>query len=102
MRGEEDVYEMPVGNLGWVEIDLHGLRVVAHAVVGGVVSRTAGVSHSRSYDSRDGAKLRLCAPESAESECRGLEVLRRRLIHRGHRQCGRGVSGFIGGGVGAL
>ena len=93
----EEFYQMLVADNGRIEIQLNALRIVSDTVVGRIIARAAGIPHARSYHSRDGAELRLCAPESAECEGRGLKVLRsrdidgrKRRVHRNpHAFCGR-------------
>ena len=81
MAVPEDVQQFLVRDDGRVEIDFHGLGVIAEAVVGWVLFGPARVSYPGANNAVDGPELGIRTPKSAQGEGGGLGFDRNCGIH---------------------
>src|SRR5690606_12264705 len=76
----EDLQQVPIADLLWVERDLHHLRVPgrpgAHLLVRGVWHVAAGVTRLHVLHTPQQLEDRLQAPEAAAGECRDFRAFR--------------------------
>ncbi len=80
----EDVEKFPEGNTKRIKINLDSLGMVSESAVGWVLCCTACIADARPYYSGDTPEPGVRAPESAEAECGGLDLLRSVLVYWGN------------------
>ena len=68
MAVPEDIEQFLVGDAIWVVVDLDRLRVVAKAIVSGIVCAASRVADSRPDDTGETPEPGVRAPESAKRE----------------------------------
>jgi hypothetical protein len=77
---EEELEQVAIGDLLWIEDDLDRLGMAGIVLLGRVVVLAAGPSHAGGEDPVAVAQQLLHDPEAASGEDRGLGVVAHRLV----------------------